>query len=375
MVVSALTGVAVVGLLEREAELARVERMFERVRAGVGAVVVVEGPAGMGKSELLAAAGAGARARGLGVLMARGSEFEEEIAFGVARQLFEPMLRAASAGERRRLLDGVARVGARALGVEAGEPPADRFAAIHGLFWLCANRAERGPLVVAVDDVQWVDDPSLAWLGYLARRAEDLALLLVLGLRSGDPGGERGELARMVADGGVERITLAPLSAAAVATIVRTALDADAEEPFCAACSDLTGGNPLLVRELLAAARDDGLSARGASVPALRRIAPAAVGTSVLARLGRLGAEAVALARAVAVLGAGAEVVLAAQLAELDPVVGELTADRLAAAQILAPVRPLEFFHPLIGAAVREDIAPGALRVAHRRAATLVTIG
>ena len=370
--VSALTGVAVVGLLEREAELARVERMFERVRAGVGAVVVVEGPAGMGKSDLLAAAGAGARARRLGVLMARGSEFEEEIAFGVARQLFEPMLRAASAGERRRLLDGVARVGARALGVEAGEPPADRFAAIHGLFWLCANRAERGPLVVAVDDVHWVDDPSLAWLGYLARRAEDLALLLVLGLRRGDPGGERGELARMVADGGVERITLAPLSAVAVGTMVRTALDADAEEPFCAACSDLTGGNPLLVRELLAAARDDGLSARGASVPALRRIAPAAVGTSVLARLGRLGAEAVALARAVAVLGAGAEVVLAAQLAELDPVVGELTADRLAAAQILAPVRPLEFFHPLIGAAVREDIAPGALRVAHRRAATLV---
>ena len=54
--------------------------------------------------------------------------------------------------------------------------------------------AERGPLVVAVDDVQWVDDPSLAWLGYLARRAGDLAQLLVLGLRSGDPGGERGEL-------------------------------------------------------------------------------------------------------------------------------------------------------------------------------------
>ena len=121
------------------------------------------------------------RRGGLGVLSARGSEFETEIAFGVARQLFEPMLRAASPVERRRLLDGVARVGARALGVEAGEPPADRFAAIHGLFWLCANRAERGPLVVAVDDVQWADDPSLAWLGYLARRAGDLALVVGVG--------------------------------------------------------------------------------------------------------------------------------------------------------------------------------------------------
>ena len=213
--------------------------------------------------------GAGARARKFEVLSARGSEFEEEIAFGVARQLFEPMLRAASAGERRRLLEGVAGVGARALGLEAGEPPADRFAAIHGLFWLCANRAERGPLVVLVDDVQWIDDPSLAWLGYVARRAGDLALVVVLGLRSGDPGGERGELARLVGDGGVTRLVLEPLSAVAVRTIVRAQLDVGADEAFCAACSQLTGGNPLLVRELLAAAHGEGLLARGGSAVCL----------------------------------------------------------------------------------------------------------
>ena len=163
-----LSGVAATEwLLERDAELARADRVFDRLGGGVGSAVVVEGSAGIGKSELLAAVGAGAHARGFGVLRARGSEFEGEIAFGVARQLFEPVMRAASLGERRRLLDGVARVGARALGLAPGEPPADRFAAIHGLLWLCANRAELGPLVVVVDDVQWVDDPSLAWLGYL----------------------------------------------------------------------------------------------------------------------------------------------------------------------------------------------------------------
>jgi DNA-binding CsgD family transcriptional regulator len=369
--VSVWPGAPVGGLLEREGELARFDRVFNRVAAGLGAVVVVQGAAGIGKSELLAAVGAGAQARGFGLLSARGSEFETEIAFGVARQLFEPMLRAASPVERRRLLDGVARVGARALGVEAGEPPADRFAAIHGLFWLCANRAERGPLVVAVDDVQWTDDPSLASLGYLARRAGDLALGLVLGLRSGDPGGDRGELEAVVSDRGVERITLGPLGAAAVGAILRAQLDEEADEPFCAACNELTGGNPLLLRELLAGAREEGLAARDENVPVLHLIAPAAVGTSVLARLGRLGGEAVALARAVAVLGAGAEVALAARLADLDPAAAELAADRLAAAQILAPVRPLEFFHPLLAAAVREDIAPGALRIAHRRAAEL----
>ena len=228
------------GLLERDHEVSRVDLVLDRVGAAKGAVVVLEGPAGIGESELLAVVRADAEARGFGVLSARGSEFEAEIAFGVARQLFEPMLRAASAGERRRLLGGVARMGAQAVGVAMGEPPADRFAAFHGLYWLLANRADRGPIVVSVDDVQWADDPSLAWLGYVARRAEDLAVVLAVALRSGDPGGERGEVDGLVRAGGVERLALGPLSAAAVGTIVRAQLDEQADEPFCAACSELT---------------------------------------------------------------------------------------------------------------------------------------
>ena len=258
------------------------------------------------------------------------------------------------------------------MGLQSGEPPADRFAAIHGLYWLCANRAESGPVVVTVDDVQWADEPSLAWLGYLARRARDLALLLVIGFRPDETGAQRAELSRLLTDDGVQRIELRPLSATGVSAIVRTQLDESADERFCLACGELTGGNPMFMRELLAAVRSEGIAARGASVQSLTLIAPAAIGTSVLARLGRMGAEAVALARALAVLGTGSEVRLVASLAGLDPVVAELTADRLAAAQILAPARPLEFFHPLVGAAVREDIAPGARRVAHRRAAELV---
>lgn len=358
-------------LLDRERELAEIRGLIDGVREGFGGVVVVEGPAGIGKTRLLGEVARVASVAGIGVLRARGSEFEAGIGFGVARQLFEPMLRSASAGERRRLLEGVARVGARALGVAEGERPADQFAAIHGLYWLCANRAEANPLVVVVDDVQWADDPSLAWLGYLARRADDLPVVLMLGLRSGDPGGERGEIAQL-AGGGAQRLALGPLSAAAVGQMARGQFDECAEEGFCAAVSELSGGNPLFVRELLAAARQQGLAARDGSVPALELVAAAAVGTSVLVRLERLGAELVALARAVAVLGAGAEVMLAARLADLDPAVAELAADRLAAVQILARSRPLEFFHPLIGAAVLEDIAPGARRVAHRRAATLL---
>ena len=113
-----------VGDLEREVELARVGGLVDAASGGAGKVVVVEGVAGIGKSAVLAAVGEGALARGFDIVRARSSEFEAEIAFGVARQLFEPMLRAASSPDRGRLIDGVARVGARALGVEEGQPPA-----------------------------------------------------------------------------------------------------------------------------------------------------------------------------------------------------------------------------------------------------------
>ena len=66
---------------------------------------------------------------------------------------------AAAAGERRRLLAGPARAGAGALGLAAVASPASEFAAVHGFYWLCVNLAERKPLLLTVDDLQWVDVP------------------------------------------------------------------------------------------------------------------------------------------------------------------------------------------------------------------------
>ena len=367
-----VSSLATGGLLERGVELAQIGTWLADPLGESGFVLVVEGAAGVGKSALLAAARARAEGLGFEALSARASEFEAEIAFGVVRQLFEPVLRRASGAERRHLLAGVAQVGARALVAGADNKGIDRFAAIHGLYWLCANRAERHPLLVAIDDVQWIDDPSLSWLGYVARRASDLPLALALCLRAGEPGDAGDELKRLLADRDVRRLTLQPLTAAGVAVLVREQLDDEADEPFTLACWELTGGNPFFARELLAAARTAGLPGREECVPDLHRIAPAAVGTSVLNRLDRLGADAVSLAGAVAVLGGGADVTIAARMAGLDPLAAELIADRLAADQILAATRPLEFFHPLIAAVVLADLAPGARRLAHRRAASIL---
>lgn len=245
-------------LFERARELATVDRLLVKARDHAGSLLVVEGAAGIGKSKLLAAIGGLARPRGFEVLKARGAEFEAGIAFGVARQLFEPILHSADVEQRQGLLEGVARDGARALGIEEGQPPADQFAAIHGLYWLCANQAEREPLVILIDDLQWIDKPSLGWLGYLGRRLGELSIMLVVALRSGHEVGDGGDLASLLGEAGAERLVLGALSEEGVGAIVRTQFDEHADRSFCAACTDLTGGNPLFVHELIAAARSEG---------------------------------------------------------------------------------------------------------------------
>ena len=197
-------------------------------------------------------------------------------------------------------------------------------------------------------------------------------MLVVLSVREGDPRGRANSVASAADDSSVRRVGLSALSAASVATLVRAELGSAASAEFCSGCWELAGGNPLFVRELLAAAHNEGLSGAEDSVTELRALASSAVGASVLGRLARLGPDAVSLVQALAVLGSQTEVGIAAELAALEPAAAELTADRLAAAQILAPARPLDFFHPLIGESVYADLALGARRLAHRRAAAIL---
>src|SRR5438094_3701675 len=141
-------------LLERNEELARIESALAEARAGRGTFVVVEGPAGIGKTALLAAARTAATEGEMRVLRARGTELERDFAFGVVRQLFEPPLAEASELERDDLLQAAAGIAAGVLGLP-GTPARDgpsssgvdpAFAILHGLYWLCANLTAAGPL-------------------------------------------------------------------------------------------------------------------------------------------------------------------------------------------------------------------------------------
>ena len=150
-------------------------------------------------------------------------------------------------------------------------------ATLHGLYWLTANVAARRPLLLAVDDLHWCDLPSLRWLAYLLPRMEGLSLVIVVGLRPGEPGEDPGLLGQIVSDPLATVIRPAPLSMEAAARLVRETLSPDADDAFCAACHEETGGNPQLLRELVHEIAAEGLAPTEENVPACAssRLGPA----------------------------------------------------------------------------------------------------
>jgi DNA-binding CsgD family transcriptional regulator len=343
-------------LLERERELAEIEAMLGTLKSGTGALVLVEGEPGIGKTALLRRAIALAEERGVDVLRARGGELERELTFGIARQLLER--RASSDG----LLDGAARHAAPVL---SGESAADldEPSLVHALFWACANLAERGPLLVVVDDTQWADPASLRFLVYLARRVEELPVAVVASISTGEPDAPGDLLRALGTVPGMRRLELPPLSPAAAETLARTELG-DPDPAVLRVVHEAGAGNPLLVREAAAT-----LAREPHAEPALR---PQAVGRSVLRRLERLPPSAAALARAVAVLGPDATLAHAAVLADAGPEEAAAAADQLAEARILDGRRPLAFTHPLVRSTLLASLGQGERSRAHAHAARLL---
>jgi DNA-binding NarL/FixJ family response regulator len=363
-------------LLERVRQLGALQELVQRADDGDAVVALIEGPAGIGKTRLLAAAREMAGAAGFRVLTARGSDLEQEFAFGVVRQLFEPLL--ADPAERARLLAGAAEPAARAFG-----PPSDGGAAgdvsfdvLYGLFWLTANIAADRPLLLSIDDLHWCDQASLRCIAYLERRLEGLHVLIAGAARAAEQRMDTRLLAEIASDPAAVTIRPVALSEAAVAELVRNRLGAGAEQRFCTACHEATGGNPLLLGELLKALEAEGVEPDAAHARMIDEIGPQAVSRTVLLRLARLPADAVAVARALAVLGDGAGLPATAKLALLDEGnVADATV-ALARAEILRAEPPVGFVHPLVRDAVYHELTASERELQHERAArALVDLG
>jgi DNA-binding CsgD family transcriptional regulator len=261
-----------VTLVERGEALRVSEDMVAAATRRNGGVVLITGPVGSGKTEMICALRRIAVAAGCAVFEAAASAAEHDVPGGIVRQLF-------------RNADGLTPDG-------------------RTLFDLCAevlDRADRsGPLLIVVDDVQHADQFSINFLLSLISRLSRQRILVVLGELDG---AESMTLlhAEILRQPQSRRIRLGPLSLAGVQQTLIDRLDTRAAMKLATECHAASGGNPLLVHALI----DDYLAARAAH--SSRRRPRLTVGYSfretVVASMYRCGTHAVEVARGIATLG------------------------------------------------------------------------
>lgn len=370
-------------LFEREAELIAVEEALSAL-TGIGAaddqggarprggLLAFAGPAGLGKTTLLAETRRRAAAKGCTVLSARGGEQEQRVAFHVARQLLQPRLAGSGDSALRATLGSWYGIVGPALGLcvpETGAPP-DPQGIGDGLDWVLTHIAvQRAPLVLVLDDAHWADPESLTWLSAFAPRAEDLAMLIVVAYRPDELPRTAESFRGLPGRAGTRPIGLEPLSARAIGQLVRGSVGDHADDAFCRECWAVTAGNPFEAVELTAKVQDRGLRPDESSAHLLRDLAAAVKGRGLVTRLERLGPSTVRFAWAAAVLGTSIPPALAAGVAGLGGEAAADAVDRLRRVRILTGGETLEFVHPLIATAVYRSI-PDAVRVAlHGQAA------
>jgi ATP/maltotriose-dependent transcriptional regulator MalT len=341
-----------VSFVGRQPELAFLHAQLDRVRACEPRLVLVEGPAGIGKTALvrhfLGHAG------GVCVLRASGEETEAGLTFGVLAQLVGPAM-TVPAGPLAALHGTQQR-------------PTDPLVAGAALVELLGELQHPSPVVVVLDDVHWADSPSLHALTFALRRLRvDRVLALLLTREGIDPRLPEG-LHRVLAGdhslrlGGLDVGELRTLGAQlGVGRLPRRAAERLHEH---------TGGNPLHARALLEEL--DAETLRDADVPLP---APRSFALLVLGRLARCPAETQQLVAAASVLGRSCPLHLAARLAELEdplPALEQALAARLLEDQPTGGLPLIAFPHPLVHAAVYQDLGPVRRARLHTQAATLV---
>jgi DNA-binding CsgD family transcriptional regulator len=360
-------------LLERERELEALDDALTQSGLGRGQVVLLEAPAGLGKTSLLRAASDAAAGMGFTCLRARATELERDFAYGCVRQLLEPSVASLTVAERERLFDGAAALSQPLFapaGVDLTSGSTDRsYSMLHGLYWLINNFADTAPVALTIDDLQWSDVESLRLLNHLAPRLDGLRVVVVASTRSGE---KPTDLSRLAASPEATVLRLAPLSIDATVAVCARWLGTHVERDFAAACREATGGNPFFLEALLREAVEQQLAGSRADADRVQRIAPAAVTDAVLLRLSGASPASGQLVRALAVLGDGASGAEAAAMAEITEAEVASAADRLVSMDLLRPTADLEFTHPIVREAVSADHGPRELAAAHARAARIL---
>ena len=232
---------AIVG---RDAELDSVRAFLDRVPERP-TTLLLEGAAGIGKSTIWLAGVEAARERGLCVLVSRPAESERGLAHACLGDLFEDVL--------ERVLPGLSPPRRRALEVallleDASQGTDPRTLGVAVRSALEALAAET-PVVLAIDDVQWLDPSSASVLTFALRRMSEQPVLVLLARRTGEGAGQS-EFWSAIGANRVERLPIGPLSLGAVHILLRARLGRTFSRPSLLRVHEISGGNPFYALEL-----------------------------------------------------------------------------------------------------------------------------
>lgn len=316
-------------LLARRSELELAHAALRRAQAGNGALVLISGPLGGGKSALLDAVHELAAAAGSRSLRASATLTERDYAFGVVHQLLEPALRRAPARSVERWMAGAARYARPALAGDplAGHPPDSDAAAetqlcagddtvSQGITALVESMSRDRLLVLLVDDLQWGDPASLHWLGHLVKRLPKARILLVCTVRSGDLLAEQPSVGEVVAQS-THTLRLKGFDLDNSRRFVLRHWDEPPDEEFVVACHNASAGNPLFLASIVEEAVQRGLQPTADDAALATRLRPELLRQRLLVCLEAQSDQVRRVARAIAVLGESAHLETVGRLAGL----------------------------------------------------------
>jgi DNA-binding CsgD family transcriptional regulator len=314
---------------------------------------VLVGGAEIGKTTLWETGVALAKAQGLRVLSARPTDAEAQFSFGALVDLLDEVdtnvLKELRAPQRHAL--DVALLRAESTG-EHPEPQTIAVALLNALRALAA----RGPLLVAVDDVQWLDPSSAAALIFAARRLGDEAVTFLLSRRSGHPS----DLLRALAPR-LDELDVGPLSLGAMRRLLSERHGLSLSRHHLRRLVEATLGNPLFALEVGRTMAEQGASATGDELPV-----PDAVEDLLGVRVAGLPATERRLLLAVALSAdlRTSQLVAIADATTVD--------DAVDTGVLLVDGERVRASHPLLAAAARKHSRPSARRQLHLELADVV---
>ncbi|GHG42659.1 MULTISPECIES: helix-turn-helix transcriptional regulator [Amycolatopsis] len=346
---------------EEDSVLVRLAEQFEHARQARGSVVVVFGHAGHGRSALLAAHAEQVERRGGLVLRATATVAERPLRLGVVAQLLQSCPSGQAGLERLTV----------ALDESVDKAPVidhDRSAhgdsvwaeAIRGMWSALQELSRACPVTILVDDIGYADVASLECLLHFARRLPGSRISLVLSELEHPYSGRSAAHVELAKLPHFHAVRLAPLSLAGTKRLL--ARTGGAEAARAAEYHEATGGNPKLLMSLL---RDRGDADRPGTPPA----AGPAFEAAVIGLIDSYGPEALAVARAIAILGDHASSRLAGQLLGIDPA---STSQLIATLTESGLLEGNHFRHPATVTAIRHGMSPGDRAALHRAAAELL---